>query len=118
MPPLNRLTGAFVPGVQELDGVHGGPRSEAKCQAKLPFRESSKARASRPWSSERLSQRPRRILSGRLAELADRDLVWRRTDRVVLGLRKEGVAPSAFPPSPRLGVWVRPRHVTHRVHDE
>ena len=89
MPPRSSLTGAFVPGdgvdgdgvdgvqeldgvhgdlrseakcVQELDGVHGGPRSEAKCQAKLPFRESSKASASRPWLSERLSQRPRRIL--------------------------------------------------------
>jgi len=28
-----KLTGDGADGVQELDGVHGGPRSEAKCQA-------------------------------------------------------------------------------------
>ena len=97
-------------GVQELDGVHGGPRSEAQCQAKLRFNEAGKARASRLWSSERSSRRPRRILRGRLADLADRvtewtesrnwtesteareakrsALVWPRTDRVVLTCRK------------------------------
>jgi len=51
-------------------------------QANLPFNEASKASASRRWSTERPSLRPRRILRGRLAELADRDLVWRRTGRV------------------------------------
>ena len=60
--PLNRLTG----------------------QAKLGFNEAFEASAPRRFSSGPPSRRPRRILRGHLAEMADRDLVWRRTDTVVL----------------------------------
>jgi hypothetical protein len=34
-----QLTGDGVDGVQELDGVHGGPRSEAQCQADFPLQQ-------------------------------------------------------------------------------
>ena len=33
--------------VQELDGVHGGPRSEAKCQANFSYHRSMAGQASR-----------------------------------------------------------------------
>ena len=46
MTPL-KLTGDFVPGVQELDGVHGGPRSEAQCQADFPLQQGETGEALR-----------------------------------------------------------------------
>ena len=46
MTPL-KLTGDGVDGVQELDGVRGGPRSEAQCQADFSLQQSKTGEALR-----------------------------------------------------------------------
>ena len=62
-----------VDGVQELDGVHGDLRSEAKCTGEMAFQREPARRAPRGRPlPDAISRRPRRILKWVLAKMADR----------------------------------------------
>ena len=70
-----KLTGDGVDGAQDLDGVHGGLRSEAKCQAQSSFGKLERRCLAALPTGRAMSAG----LAGRLrwecAAIADRDLL-------------------------------------------
>jgi len=74
-----------VDGVQELDGVHGDLRSEAKCTGKILGSAGETGEASRlfSWAGRNSPASP--VVSGRSAEIGDRVTEWPESSLLVGG---------------------------------
>jgi len=72
-----------VDGVQELDGVHGDLRSEAKCTGKILGSAGETGEASRlfSWAGRNSPASP--VVSGRSAEIGDRVTEWPESSLLV-----------------------------------